>query len=165
MSILGEWGVWLAKSLCLISRFPLDWDCFYWTTCLLWGVCFSWWSIVDEGLRMLTQHEQLITMATWQHMETWQHVYWPTNNYGGQPGKTGLDETGNCRAPVMILQNRPVVVENWKSLFSFVLAQIDRRLIRQSVRRNFWWFEQALTWQTFTYLAHQSSRGHFRKFH
>ena len=65
-----------------------------------------------EGLRMLTQHEQLITMATWQHMETWQHVYWPTNNYGGQPGKTGLDETGNCRAPVMILQNRPVVVEN-----------------------------------------------------
>ena len=51
-------------------------------------------------------------MATSQHMETWQHVYWPTNNYGGQPGKTGLDETGNCRAPVMILQNRPVVVEN-----------------------------------------------------
>ena len=45
-------------------------------------------------------------------MATWQHVHWPTNNYGGQPGKTGLDETGNCRAPVMVLQDGPVVVEN-----------------------------------------------------
>ena len=70
------------------------------------SLCEKFVLVVDDGLRMLTQHGQLITMATWQH------VHWPTNNYGGQPGKTGLDETGNCRAPVMVLQDGPVVVEN-----------------------------------------------------